>query len=337
MRFELEPTEHPQAGLRRLGRALVDDAIDQIDSPAVPPDEAVHQARKNMKKLRGLLRLVRPAAPTLYKAENGALRDAAAHLAVIRDADAAVETFDLVLRRAQPESTQGADFAAEAHDPCAPPPGEPSLFAAVGPMELSGLRAALLAHRDEAYAGAGDVHERLATFRGWMLDARERMADWRLNEAEEAEQAFALLGPGLKKTYKRGRKAMARAYAKPSAEAFHDWRKRTKYFAYHLRLLRPGWPGLLKAQRKAVKELQSLLGDDHDLAVLERLLASLRPQGPKTGEPLAAERALQREMRRQSEVLRQRARRLGDIVYAEQPKAFRQRLGVYWTEAECAA
>jgi CHAD domain-containing protein len=121
------------------------------------------------------------------------------------------------------------------------------------------------------------------------------------------------------------------------AGAFHDWRKRTKYLGYQLRLLQPGWPKLIKAQRRAVKALQGLLGEDHDLAVLTDLLAELRPQGPTADEPLAGELALNREMRRQSELLRRRARHLGEIVYAEQPKALGKRLGVYWTEAQRAA
>jgi CHAD domain-containing protein len=337
MRFELAPTEHPQAGLQRLGRALIDDAIGQIENPDVPPATALHEARKDMKKLRGLLRLLRRAAPDLYQAENRAFRDAAAHLAVMRDADAALATFDLVLRRAQPQSKQGADFAAEAHVAGAPPPREPLLFEAVEPAAIAGLRETLSGYREEAHAGIGDLDERLATFRGWMLEARERIPDWRLAAKQDTAHAFALLGPGLKKTYRRGRKAMQRAYAQPHADAFHDWRKRTKYLGYQLRLLQPGWPKLIKAQRRAVKALQGLLGEDHDLAVLTDLLAELRPQGPTADEPLAGELALNREMRRQSELLRRRARHLGEIVYAEQPKALGKRLGVYWTEAQRAA
>ena len=67
MRFELNPRGQPDAELRRIGEALIRDAIEQVEDPTVPPDGAVHEARKNMKKLRGMLRLIRPAAPGLYK------------------------------------------------------------------------------------------------------------------------------------------------------------------------------------------------------------------------------------------------------------------------------
>lgn len=333
MRFQLDPQQHPDTTLRRIGGALIDDAAAQVDDPKVPTDEAVHEARKDMKKLRGLLRLVRPAAPDLYKAENRALRDAAAHLAVVRDADAALETFDLVLRRAQPESDEGAKFAAAFGTEAE----RPSLHHDAEPMELSSVRASLVAYRDEVHAGASDVQERLAKFRTRMQEARARVDDWQLPYPDKLAQDFDLLGPGLAKTYKRGRKAMQRAYKVPSVDAFHDWRKRTKYLGYHLRLLQPAWPKLLKAKREAVKELQSLLGDDHDLAVLAELLRTLRKNGQQASPSSEAELALNSEMRRQSELLRRRARGLGEIIYVERPKSLRRRLGAYWRQAQRTA
>ena len=328
MRFELQPSERPEDGLRRLAKALIDDAIAQVEDPDAESEDAVHEARKDMKKLRGLLRLVRPAAPDLYKAENRYFRDAAAHLAVVRDADAALETFDSVLERAR--MTMSVEGAA----PVGAEADASSLLDDTEPIELASVRARLVDYRDEAHAGAGDVQQRLDEFRARMLEARKRIPEWRLRETDASENDFRLLGPGLKKTYKRGRKAMGRAYDEPSVEAFHDWRKRTKYLRYQLRLLRPGWPKLLKAQDRAVKELQSLLGDDHDLAVLEGLLNRLRKDAPASGAEYEAERVLRAEMRRQSDLLRQRARGLGEMVYAERPKGLKRRLGAYWRQAK---
>jgi hypothetical protein len=46
---------------------------------------------------------------------------------------------------------------------------------------------------------------------------------------------------------------------------------------------------------------------------------------------------LNSEMRRQSELLRRRARGLGKIIYVERPKALRRRLGAYWRQGQHAA
>jgi len=322
MRYELSPGRPPGADLRRVGAALITQAVEQVEEEALSPDEAVHEARKTMKKLRGLLRLVRPAAPALYKAENRAFRDAARHLAVVRDADVALETFDKVLARAG--------------DPSASSPWK-SPLGAVRPEALERLRARLGDYRDEAHAGAGDARSRLDELRARMLDARERVADWQLPEPDNPGDDFALLGHGLEKTYKRGRKAMERAYAEPGAARFHEWRKRTKYLGYHLRLLRPAWPKLLKVHRRAVKDLQRLLGDDHDLAVLDELLETLRMGEEPTPQETEAVHALRAEMARQSAGLRQRAQGLGALVYAERPEALHRRIDTYWRQATRAA
>jgi CHAD domain-containing protein len=51
----------------------------------------------------------------------------------------------------------------------------------------------------------------------------------------------------------------------------HDWRKRVKTLWYQLRLVRPFAPTLGRRIRD-FERLQELLGDDHDLYVLQAML-----------------------------------------------------------------
>lgn len=342
MRFELQPGESAGTGLRRVARGLMDETLAQLDDPARPRETTVHEARKSMKKLRGLLRLVRPAAPELYRTENTALRDAAAQLSALRDADVALETFDRVIATAQAAETPRTGASA-AHGGLDAPGAERSAAltneaepAALDTVAWAPLRARLAAWRAEAHAADGEPEVHIQAFREQLLAARERAVDWRLPHADDAERAFAVFGRGLKKTYKRGRKAMASAYAQPGVAVFHDWRKRTKYLGYHLRLLRPAWPDLIRAQRAAVKTLSDLLGDDHDLAVLDQLVVELRDEEASAAQR-RAEAGLRAELRRQSAMLRAQAQGLGRYVYAERPKAFRRRIGVYWRQGEAGA
>ena len=48
------------AGVRRIARGQVEEAIAELDDPALEAGDAIHQVRKRCKKLRGLVRLVRP-------------------------------------------------------------------------------------------------------------------------------------------------------------------------------------------------------------------------------------------------------------------------------------
>jgi len=69
---------------------------------------------------------------------------------------------------------------------------------------------------------------------------------------------------------------------------------------------------------------------------LEELLATFHT-GDTVPAETGAERALRAEMLRQRDLLRRRARLLGELVYAERPKAFRRRIAAYWRQAERAA
>ena len=98
MSYQLEIAEPIDVGVRRIASELIDDAIARIEVPDRDRHEAVHGVRKNCKELRGLLRLVRPRVPDLYQAENRYFRDAAASLSGIRDAEAALESYDALLK-----------------------------------------------------------------------------------------------------------------------------------------------------------------------------------------------------------------------------------------------
>jgi CHAD domain-containing protein len=304
MSYQLEIAEPIDVGVRRIATELIDDAIARVEAPDRDRHDAVHEVRKNCKKLRGLLRLIRPRAPKLYKAENKHFRDAAASLSGIRDAEAALESYDALL---------------DAFD------GE------VDRQGLAPLRRALTLHKEHLAENVTDLDARLDAFGERMHEARKRVSDWRIpsDNPNKGKRGFGLLEGGLAKTYKRGRKAMDAAYDDPGVETFHEWRKRAKYLRYHLRLLRPAWPRLLKRTRSEVKTLGDLLGDDHDFAVLEEVLTTALGDD---ADPARME-ILRALMRQRSIQLRDQAYWLGRRIYAEKPKAFRKRIGRYWDTA----
>jgi len=305
MSYELKIAEPIDAGVRRIAMELIDDAVAQVEAPDRDRHEAVHEVRKDCKRLRGLLRLIRPQVPDLYKAENAFFRDAAASLSGLRDAEAALESYDALLDAFRDEVDRQA----------------------LGPA-----RAALTRHKHHLAENAADLDDRLATFAAQMREARQRVSDWDLPSDDDPERGgsgFKLLGPGLAKTYGRGRDALQAAYDDPSVESFHEWRKRAKYLRYHMRLLRPAWPRLLRRTRSEIKTLSDLLGDDHDLAVLEQLLEQVLGEAGDHSR-LDVLKAL---MRQRSVQLRDQTYWLGLRVYAEKPKAFKKRMDSYWTTA----
>jgi CHAD domain-containing protein len=279
-----------QKNVRRVAESQVKTAIEEIDDSELSDNDTIHQVRKRCKKLRGLVRLVRPCFPS-YKTENAAFRDAARELSVLRDIEAMLESHDQLLEFYSGE-VDGAAFAP--------------------------VRAKLLQQMDDAM-GRNDLHDKLARFREAMTDAKIRIGDWRI----EADGFDALRG-GLSKTYKRAREAMEHADAEGTAEALHEWRKRVKYHWYHTRLLRDIWPEAMTVHGDAAKELSDLLGEHHDLAVLQGALPDLLDHQESEMKSYLG------LIQGRQAILETKSLTQGRKIFAEKPSALEQRWEAYW-------
>ncbi len=293
MPYRLLEDESTRGGLRRCAREQVESAIQELTERVHDdPVEAVHDARKSLKKERSLLRLVRGSMPpSERKRENAALREAGRRLSIARDADVMVEALNKIAERYAgqfPGTAVDAIRARLEHE------------REVAKLELmaSGLPAAV----------AGDLQAVLLRVDQWQL----RRGGWKA------------IGPGLRRGYRDGRKAAGVARKRPSDANLHEWRKRCKDLWYHLRLLEETAPHAVRAHAEDAHLLTELLGDDHDLAVLQE---SLRGSGGQVPVDTAAVLAAIGHRRGQ---LQEEAFFLARRVYAESPKAFTGRLRAYW-------
>jgi len=251
MAYRLKRSEPVGEGVRRIATEQLDRALRALDEEDDVHD-TVHDVRKRVKKLRGLLRLVRPVCDA-YDTENERLRDAARTLSRVRDATARIETVDALQER----------FAA---------PLDADAFAE--------LRSRLVRRRDEI--DVDEVRDTLRDVRDVLAGVRSRVSGWTVDE-----RGFDAVEGGLRKTYGRALEAMERAYLTDTSEAFHEWRKRVKYHWYHLRLLEEAWPAVVQPWADEAHRLADELGSAHDLVVLA---ASLDDPGPTTEAALAVAR-----------------------------------------------
>jgi hypothetical protein len=83
-----------EPGVHRIAHEQLGRAIREAGDCGLDVNEQVHKERKRCKKLRALLRLVRPALGQQDRDENVWLRDTGRRLCDARDARANVETFD---------------------------------------------------------------------------------------------------------------------------------------------------------------------------------------------------------------------------------------------------
>lgn len=96
MAYRLDLTLDPADALRAVAVEQLDDAMAQLREPD-DPVKAVHQARKDLKKVRSLLRLSMRGKHR--RSVNAELRDIAAGLAGARDADVMVATIAALRER----------------------------------------------------------------------------------------------------------------------------------------------------------------------------------------------------------------------------------------------
>ncbi|HET8813913.1 MAG TPA: CHAD domain-containing protein [Solirubrobacterales bacterium] len=201
--------------------------------------DAIHGARKDMKKLRTVLRLLRGHLPKrVREEENGRYRDAGRALSASRDAEVKVGTLESLAEHA------------------------PDL-----PEKAVEVWRQILARDRDAAAHEDRIEEAIT-----LIEAgREGIAGWSLEG-----DSWKIIGAGLERVHRGGRRALRATEAEPGEANVHEWRKRVKDLRYALEFIKGAWPGPLKATAEEAHALTDLLGEHHDLAVLREDLRQRR-------------------------------------------------------------
>ena len=195
-----------------------------------PSDRRLHDVRKILKRARAELRLVRDVlGDEAFGRENRALRDAGRPLRRIRDAKSLVETIDALAGRVKRKDARA----------------------------LRGERTSLVASRRRVRARFDADPRPLAVARRLIQEERTSVDRW-----PDEKHGWSVIGPGVKRVYRAGRRALAAARRRPTVETLHELRKQAKYLWQAMRLLH------MKTLAKRVHRLSDRLGEDHDLAVL---------------------------------------------------------------------
>lgn len=294
MAFTFRVNENVETGIRRIARQELRGGIANLRDQQPDLHEAVHVFRKRCKKLRGLIRLVRPHLGDSYADYNSLFRDLARDLSSLRDTQAKLEALD----RLCPE-TGSSDSAGE----------------------IQRIRDYLLSSQQQALSEAPLTEDRLAPLMKTLKQVARRVKDWTL-----PAPGFDAIKPGLKATYRKARRAMASAYANPGDHSFHDWRKSVKYHWHHTTLLRPMQTALLDPHHRLADDLGELLGQDHDYAVLREQLLPLEYDVEFQRQRDIVLKAIDTEQDR----LRTAMRPIGACLFAESPGRFVDRWQVYW-------
>lgn len=294
MAYRFKLNESLTRGVRRIGLSqleLAERCLKNAPDPAI----AIHEVRKSLKRLRALLRLVRPALDAkTYRRENEQLRDTARVLSATRDRDVLRQTIVKLDARL---SDRDKGVVPRLHE----------LLEANGADRTAGSR-------------ANDLRKA----RGSLSAAKKRFARLRAEP-----DRFALLETGLRKSYRTGKRALAKARAEADEEVFHELRKAVQQHWRQMLLLSRAWPEVCKGRAAAAREIAQLLGDEHDYALLSAFAASQRGKGLSDREIQMLQRACHA---RQLE-LRARALPKAQRLFADDAGSFASQISCYWAAA----
>jgi CHAD domain-containing protein len=292
MSYQLDPALPMSEALRRVAFAELELAHGAL---ATPPERhsGVHDARKCLKRLRSLLLLASPGMPEpAFAALYDRITAIARGLAAARDAQALIDASDKLERETGPG------------------PG-------LGPLQS--LRAWLHKRR---HAAEQNLERSAASdaMRG-LLELRPAFAGLAVYPDD-----FAALAKGLRRCYRATRKGFRHAVDTGREEDLHEWRKGVQHHWRQMQLLVPCWPSELSARVETAKLLSQILGDDHDIYLLCKLVST---PTMTFGSPDETAAFLKRCRKRQR-VLRKEAGAEGERLFAERPRPFAERIQVYW-------
>jgi CHAD domain-containing protein len=279
--FSLRYGEPADVGTRRI-------MVEQVQlgswhmERAAHGDRHVHEVRKATKRVRAVLRMVRDDIDQRdYFRLNLEVRDLARDLSQIRSAVVQVELLESVIAN---DDSLAADTGDIHRD-----------LASMADELRSGLRGRFLE----------DLLLR-------MEDVRSGVEGIRFLEGEKA--SFG----GIRKTYRRGRGSMSRAYVSPSVQSFHAWRKQVKYLRHQMEVLEEEGPPAMSGLVTGLEVICERLGMDHDLADLQRAVTSV----PSTVLSPSSRDALSDVINTQRVGLQHSLRPDAERVYAAKPGDF---------------
>ncbi len=302
--FAIKRKEPVNSGLRRASIERIERSIDLLNDVSEEPVRAVHQSRVNMKRLRAVLRMIRPVVgDEVYKRENRCFRNVSRQLSGLRDATVMLQTFDVLLRDRDEQPDAEAIQAIRAgmeHDLCA----------------------AAVQSEPEPQVDQ-HAHRRTVVFRilADLAEARIRAQYWPIPDDD-----FKVLAGGLRTTYQEARRLAGKAARSNGSRICHEWRKQAKYLLYQTRLLVKTWPAMIKAYRESLDELADCLGEHHDLTLLRRQINS-RDDSEVHQEAVDQ---LNEIIEKRLDNLLLQARVLGRRLFVESPSQFINRIDGYW-------
>ena len=295
MGYLLENNETLSFGLKRIVLEIIDRSVFNLAKGNGSFNEDIHDTRKNFKKARTVLRLVRSnIGEQSYQVENSFYRDAGRTLSDLRDSTVLIQTFDKLLKNSELEMSN---------------------------FDFSVFREFLIEKHKNIRLAKSKKSAVINSLSTDLLLGRSRVFDWPLSGDD-----FKLVKKNLQKIYEQGQRYMYAVLSESTKANVHEWRKRVKDLWYSMRVLSNIWPEIMSPLVILLGKLSDTLGDSNDLFLLkEKIILNQN----KLKDDQHTRELINFIDRRIIDLLRE-ARSIGRKVYSEDSKYFVGRMQNYF-------
>ncbi len=262
--------------------------------------EAVHRARKHIKRVRALYRLVTRRAPEFQRQENDRLREMAGALSGVRDATALIEASRYLYETATSKDEAKA---------------------------LARITNVLTARRDRLPTAKTDLEDKAMEAIATCRDALEALKAVSFESGRR--ETARLFQKSWRRTGRKAKEALSKCHTEGHADQFHDLRKRSQDCWMHHALLRDIWPAAMHAKELEAKALVDVLGRYLDLSMLSEV-TDREPHLFDGSDDRA--RLLEAIISRQ-QTARQEALAKARWVFADEPEREARTIKRLWLEA----
>lgn len=251
---------------------------------------SIHELRKNIKKIRGILRLMRyEIGGKKYRKLNRKYRQLAQDIAVLRDDTSQIELLSGMLPKDKSAIVRR------------------SINRAIRTIET----------------------KRKTAFKDFYTNDQHQYISREFNDLNIKNQELNISGnpdlfilKGLYKIHSNALKAFRATLSTNDAEVYHNLRKQVKYLMYNLRIISPANPIFFKAYLSKLNQLSTLLGKLHDLDLFnehihQRTIIQFKPEEKKE---------MLKIIYGNRYYLKKRIRLIGSQVFDKKSKDFRNRL-----------
>jgi CHAD domain-containing protein len=290
MALILSKKENLISGLRRIASDIIIESIFLLKNP-LDFDESIHETRKNIKKIRSILRLLMNNFDNqAFEVFNLEFRDSGRKLSSLRDAEALLEISDKI--KTKKITSQ---------------------------KSIDNTRIQLIKYKDKITAeflSNEDIN--------LIIENLENLEKKFVNLEFFGKDSF-VFNLGLQKIYIHCIKLMKKCSKDGTDLDFHEWRKQVKYLWNSIMFFQKIWNPVLATYSDEIHKLSDYLGDMHDLTVLNEMIVNNQIEL----ETEDKERMLEM-IENLKNKLRKLSFSQGFKLFIDKPSVFSKRLNKWW-------